>query len=527
MARADAVGGAGDLLGGRYELRRHIAHGGMAEVWEGYDTRLDRPVAVKMLRPNLAEDPGFLIRFQREAIAAARLSHPNIVAVYDAGAEAMSTPEGGTAQRAYIVMELVRGQSLRALMGRGVRLDQAVDITVQVAHGLAHAHRQGLVHRDIKPANILVQADGRVKVADFGIAKALGRIEPVVEHGPRSNRQEPEDFGFSQGEDLTQMGAILGTAKYVSPEQVTGRPVDARSDIYSLGVVLYEMVCGRPPYVGKSDLATATLHAGGGAPRVRQVRPGVPRALDQVIMRTMAVRPEDRYPNADALVSALSGVDLGADDATALVTRTGADVTPAAGTRRPTRSDDTRIEHRNGAGVGRSRRILPALLLTILVGTGIGGAAGWIFDKPKVALIMRVNGVKAFDPYGSGPPGENNGQLGNLTDGDPATSWSTESYNSGLNKPGVGVVIELTDIAPLRSLRVTTANRGWTAAVFVSPAPHADLAGWGAPVSEISGVGANASFDLKSKTGRFVLLWITDLGPNREARIAEVSVRGN
>ena len=326
MARADAVGGAGDLLGGRYELRRHIAHGGMAEVWEGYDTRLDRPVAVKMLRPNLAEDPGFLIRFQREAIAAARLSHPNIVAVYDAGAEAMSTPEGGTAQRAYIVMELVRGQSLRALMGRGVRLDQAVDITVQVAHGLAHAHRQGLVHRDIKPANILVQADGRVKVADFGIAKALGRIEPLVEHGPRSNRKQPEDFGFSQGEDLTQMGAILGTAKYVSPEQVTGQPVDARSDIYSLGVVLYEMVCGRPPYVGKSDLATATLHAGGGAPRVRQVRPGVPRALDLVIMRTMAVRPEDRYPNADALVSALSGVDLGADDATALVTRTGADV---------------------------------------------------------------------------------------------------------------------------------------------------------------------------------------------------------
>ena len=522
------VGLEGAVLSGRYQLRRHLAQGGMAEVWEGYDTRLDRPVAVKMLHPNLAEDPGFLIRFQREAIAAAQLSHPNIVAVYDAGAESSSGPDQPGAPQAYIVMELIRGQPLRALMSRGMRIDKAVDVAIQVAHGLSHAHKQGLVHRDIKPANILVQADGRVKVADFGIAKALGRMDSKVGADPSGLDLRAANGPLVHGEDLTQMGAILGTAKYVSPEQVTGQPVDARSDLYSLGVVLYEMVSGRAPYVGKSDLATATMHASGGALRARQIRPGVPKALDDVIMRTMAVLPQDRYANADALADALGAIDLQPDDAVRGVARTGADLTPPGGVGLPGR-DPTRVqsgEARRRGGPSKRPPLLLRLALTVLVGAGVGAMAGWIFSSPGSTATVPIVDVGSFDPYGTGPAGENDAQLSKIHDGDPSSTWSSESYNSGLRKAGVGIVVELRDIVALRSLRVTTGNRGWTAAVFVSPVPQAELAGWGAPVSEINAVGANATFDLRRKQGRFVLLWITDLGPNRQARIAEISVRG-
>ena len=190
------VGAVDDLLGGRYQLTRPLARGGMAVVWEAHDTVLDRRVAAKILYTHLASDPGFVARFRREAVSSARLNHPAIVTVFDTGVDTDPRQHG---QRAYIIMELVPGKTLRALLTEGsIGLDEAVDIIAQAADGLSYAHTQGVVHRDVKPANIMVQPDGRVKVADFGIAKAI---------------QDTNDL-----DDLTQVGAILGTAKYLSPE---------------------------------------------------------------------------------------------------------------------------------------------------------------------------------------------------------------------------------------------------------------------------------------------------------------------
>ncbi len=208
----------GRLIGGRYRLDRLIATGGMAQVWEATDETLARKVAVKLLHPHLAADESFVERFRREAVAAARLSHPAIVSIYD-------TCSDGDVEA--IVMELVHGSTLREYLNEHGALEpgQAVAILAEVADALDTAHRSGVVHRDIKPANILLSTDGRVLVADFGIAKA--------------------------GSDLTATNTTLGTAKYLAPEQVEGGAVDARTDVYALGVVLYEALCGRAPFVGR------------------------------------------------------------------------------------------------------------------------------------------------------------------------------------------------------------------------------------------------------------------------------------
>src|SRR6266513_95637 len=229
------------ILAGRYRLVRLIDRGGMAEVWEGKDEILDRPVAIKILHPRLAGDGQFEERFRLEAVAAARLAHPNVVATFDTGLD------DGVA---YIVMELVAGRTLREVLRDegALPVAKAVAMAAAVADALHYAHEAGIVHRDVKPGNILVGHDGRVKVADFGIAKA------------------------ATDRDLTQSGALLGTAKYLAPEQVGGNPQDRRSDVYGLGVVLYEMLRGKPPFTGDTDMAVAFQHAHAEAPKVRQLR---------------------------------------------------------------------------------------------------------------------------------------------------------------------------------------------------------------------------------------------------------------
>jgi serine/threonine-protein kinase len=256
----------------RYEIHRRIGRGGMADVFLARDQLLDRPVAIKVLFPEFAADPAFVERFRREAQAAANLSHPNIVGVYDWGAE------GGTY---FIVMEYVDGKSLAELMRTSGPLHprRAAEIAFEVAGALGFAHAKGVVHRDVKPGNVIISTSGVAKVTDFGIARALS----------------------SPSEDLTAAGAVMGTASYFSPEQAQGFPVDARSDLYSLGVVLFELVTGRAPFTGDSPVAIAYKHVQEQPPRPSDLVAGVPVGLEAIIGRLLAKQPDHRYLSADDL----------------------------------------------------------------------------------------------------------------------------------------------------------------------------------------------------------------------------------
>jgi eukaryotic-like serine/threonine-protein kinase len=282
MTRPDRVGGRdpGIVLGGRYRLVSRIASGGMGTVWEGQDETLQRPMAVKVLNEGLANDPRFLERFRREARHAAGLSHPNIAGVYDYGED-----DG----RPYIVMELVDGEDLAERLARVERLDpgEAGAIGSQVAAALAHAHAAGIVHRDIKPANVMLTHEGEVKVTDFGIAAPL------------------------QGSTgLTVTGSVMGTSRYISPEQAAGDRATPASDVYSLGVVLYESMAGTTPFVRESPVATALAHIHDQAPPLRELRPETPAELAAVVQACLAKEPEDR-PTAAALAASLRS-DAGA-----------------------------------------------------------------------------------------------------------------------------------------------------------------------------------------------------------------------
>ncbi len=258
----------GRLLAERYELLGHIARGGMADVWEARDTLLGRKVAVKVLHSQFSNDPSFVTRFRREAQAAANLSHPNIVSIFDWGEEESLY---------FIVMELIEGTSLRDVIRSGDKVlpRRAGEIAAEVAAALAVSHRAGLIHRDIKPGNILLTHDGTVKVTDFGIARA-----------------------WDDSEELTRTGAVIGTATYFSPEQAQGEPADERSDIYSLGVVLYEMLVGRPPFKGDSPVSVAYQHVQEPALLPSADNPDVPANLERIVMRAMDKVPELRYQSA-------------------------------------------------------------------------------------------------------------------------------------------------------------------------------------------------------------------------------------
>jgi beta-lactam-binding protein with PASTA domain/tRNA A-37 threonylcarbamoyl transferase component Bud32 len=273
------VADAPRLLGGRYEVGELIGRGGMAEVHIGHDTRLGRTVAVKILRSDLARDPSFQARFRREAQAAAALNHPAIVAVYDTGEDVVVDPTtGAVAHVPFIVMEYVEGHTVRDILrdGAAVPIEEAVEITAGVLSALEYSHHAGIVHRDIKPANVMLTPAGAVKVMDFGIARAMADAAGT----------------------MTQTQAVIGTAQYLSPEQARGEAVDSRSDLYSTGCLLFELLTGRPPFVGDSPVAVAYQHAREVAQPPSAFASDVPEALDRITMKALAKERAQRYGSA-------------------------------------------------------------------------------------------------------------------------------------------------------------------------------------------------------------------------------------
>jgi serine/threonine-protein kinase len=487
----------------------------MAAVWIAQDPLLSRRVAVKLLHPQLAIDDALRTRFRNEAIAAAKLTHPGIVATYDTG------DDNGIA---YIVMELVEGRTLRSLLDeRGpLPVAQAVDIASQVADALEHAHRQGLVHRDVKPANVLVQPDGRVKVTDFGIAKAAG------------------------GDDLTRTGTVVGTARYLAPEQVNGKTVDSRADVYALGLLLYEMLTGGPPFGGDTDMATAVARLTNAPEPVRAARPDVPRALEDVVARSLARDPEYRYQSAQAFKEALTP---GRDSAP-----TGPLAAPTSPpTRRPSpprtsqggRGGSGRVE-RTQVGARPQPRAVPAtrrgrrwpLLVLVLLLFALGAIAAYALlrltggsggggTSSGNATVLPIATATDFDPLGDGR--EHPDEVQRAIDGDPTTAWQTDRYsnrNFGNAKAGVGLWVKLDAAHDITSVTVTTLEDGWSAQIYVADQPGGSLDVWGQARAAGNNLPAVHRFDVKGVRGQYVLIWCTQLPPSAKLQVGDVKVEG-
>lgn len=277
---------------GRYEIRSLIGRGGMAEVHQAYDTLLSRIVAIKMLRVDLAKDSVFLARFRREALASASLNHENIVQVYDTGEQTVTTPDGTEVHVPYIVMELVEGHTVHQLLtdGQPVPINEAVEIMSGVLNALEYSHKRGLVHRDIKPGNVMLTNSGKIKVMDFGIARAL------------------ED----SGQTMTSTDAVVGTAQYLSPEQARGETVDTRSDLYSCGCMLFELLTGRAPFKGDSAVSVAYQHVAEMPPLPSSIAADISPELDRMVMKSLAKRPEERYQDAASMRSDMVRAAAGA-----------------------------------------------------------------------------------------------------------------------------------------------------------------------------------------------------------------------
>lgn len=302
------------LLGNRYEIRELIGRGGMAEVHLGFDTRLSRTVAIKMLRVELARDAIFQTRFRREAQSAASLNHPTIVAVYDTGEEPIIAGDGKEVHVPYIVMEYVDGHTVKDLLadGQPIPISEAVEIVVGVLNALDYSHKAGLVHRDIKPGNIMLTRGGKIKVMDFGIARAMTDSQIT----------------------MTQTDAVVGTAQYLSPEQAKGETVDARSDLYSTGCLLFELLTGRPPFKGDSAVSVAYQHVSQTPPVPSSISADIPVGLDRVVLKALTKNRDDRYATAlamrDDVLAAVAGRQVSAptvEDSTQMMTTVKSDAT--------------------------------------------------------------------------------------------------------------------------------------------------------------------------------------------------------
>ena len=437
------------MLGDRYEVGEVIGRGGMAEVHEGRDLRLGRRVAVKILRPDLAKDPTFQARFRREAQSAAALNHPNIVAVYDTGEDRLASPNGESVIVPYIVMEYVDGMTLRQLLTSGRRLlpERALEITAGILSALDYAHRHGIVHRDIKPANVMLTRTGDVKVMDFGIARAMN----------------------DAGTTMTATSAVMGTAQYLSPEQARGEVVDARSDLYSAGVLLYELLTGKPPFTGDSPVSIAYQHVSEMPVPPSQVDPGVTPEVDAVVLHALAKRTDDRYQTAAEFRAdverAIAGAPVTAAVQAITVDRTQmmAPVQAAVGAYEPM-YDTARPRRRRGVGfwalsvVGITAAIIGALLIGRFV---FGGSSVTQVQVPNLDGLTVEAATSALQDYdlrlGAQTPEISDRPIDTIIAQQPAAGESLEqgqsvnvTVSSGLEQVTVPQLVALTSVEAAR-----------------------------------------------------------------------------
>ena len=476
--------------------------GGMSSVFRAHDTLLERRVALKVLHEHVARDAEQVERFKREARSVAQLSHPNIVTVIDRGER-----DGDQ----YIVFEYVEGENLKQLVVREGPLPvrQALEVAIEVGRALGFAHQQGLVHRDVKPQNVLLPASGGAKVTDFGIARAVDLA------------------------GITKSGSIVGTSHYIAPEQATGRPVDERTDVYSLGAVLFELLTGEVPFPGESFVAVALRHVNEPPPSPATRRPDLSPRLDAAVRRALAKDPDERFPSMNAFVAELESClgEFGPDvegAATVIVPAATAAPQPARPSPRPRRRLALPLSLAAVAAAVAAGAV--ALIHYGVPGIGGGGGGGGrtTTSGPSTGLhAVALRAAATYDP----PPGdghENDGEIGNATDGDPTTYWSTEGYNDGLaaiGKKGVGLVVEVADDAAVRQVRVVSDTPGFMAQI---KAGSSESSGFHI-VTRVRTMARNTIFRFgEPQRARFLLVWITELAhPDKfRAHLNEVTAKG-
>ncbi len=484
----------GDLIADRYELEELVGTGGMSTVFRARDLQLDRLVAIKILHEHYAADPEYLARFRSEARAVARLSHPNIVTVIDRGDD-----DG----RQYIVFENVDGENLKELVVRSGRLPvgQALELAIAIADGLSFAHDRGLVHRDVKPQNVLLNSEGEVKVTDFGIARSLH-----VEHG------------------VTQTGTVLGTGEYLAPEQASGKPVSPATDVYSLGVVLWELLTGEVPFVGENFVAVALRHVNEAPPDLRERRPDVSPRLAAAVACALAKDPASRFPSmktfAKELRACLAEAERGVppavvDDAGAtLVTRP----VPAP----------PRIARRRS----RRRPLVWALLALVVAGAAfaavvlLGGAShhnGGTLGGGATGTAVQLHAVGNAYSNPDHPDTHADTAL-QATDGSTATYWYTQTYGDqtfGGLLTGLGLVLDAGSPVKLAQMTVTTQTPGFTAEIQSGDSASGPFVA-DSPSQTVDG---RTTFTLNGKTAQYYVVWITELPPQRYAQISEVTAK--